>query len=173
MLIQFYAEKLLFKACHGSGLVVLTAYLLLVCPGGTPGQGELDRVGGRFSAWLWQELTRGSIYKIDVVLSASPSYCGNHIPIFTKNKIHPLPLRLPQAPARTYLSLQETLRLLSLSSNIKFVQNIFRGIRHGFSSLAYQSVSICPCSIDNKFSGFLVVLVLCWEYRPARVSQSE
>ena len=59
----------------------------------------------------------------------------------------------------------ETFRLLSLSSyfsasNIKFY-TIFTGICHGFSSMAYQPVCVCPCSIDNKFSGFLIVLVLC------------
>ena len=44
-----------------------------------------DGVGGRKSAGDWQRLTRGSVYKIDVVLSAGPGYCGNHIPIFTEN----------------------------------------------------------------------------------------
>ena len=92
MLIQFYAEKLLFKPWPGPGLwsLVLTVYLLLSSPACKLVR-ERDRVGGRFPAGLWQQLTRGSIYKIDVVLSASPSYCGNHIPIFTKNKTPHLP----------------------------------------------------------------------------------
>ena len=71
-----------------------------------PGQWR-DGVGGSLPAGEWQGLTRGSIYKIDVVLSASASYCGNHIPISTKNKTHHLPLPL-LAPG-TGLSLQTIL----------------------------------------------------------------
>ena len=129
-----------------------------------------DRVGGRFPAGLWQQRTRGSIYKIDVVLSASQSYCGNHIPIFTKNKTHHhhLPLLLPPLTSDCPLHhiFQHQILILNLSK-------IFTGICHGFSSMAYQPVCLCPRSIDNKFSGFLIVLELWGEHRGARGCHSQ
>ena len=144
---------------------MLTVNLLLGCP-----ECNLvrrgDRVGGRFPAGLWQQRTRGSIYKIDVVLSASASYCGNHIPISTKNKTHHLPL--PRLPLQPGLSLQT---ILIFQHQISNFSSIFTGICHGFSALAYRPVCICPRSSDNKFSGFLIVLVLCWEHHGASVSQ--
>ena len=145
---------------YGLCFLVLTVYLLLRSPACNLVR-ERDRVGGRFPAGLWQQRTRGSIYKIDVVLSASQSYCGNYIPIFTKNKTHHhLPLLLP--PLTTQQNpdcpldhiFQHQILILNLSK-------IFTGICHGFSSMAYQPVCLCPRSIDNKFSEFLIVLVLC------------
>ena len=66
-----------------------------------PGQWR-DGVGGSLPAGEWQGLTRGSIYKIDVVLSASPGYCGNHIPIFTENTTASATYQLQEELSRIY-----------------------------------------------------------------------
>ena len=95
---------------YGPWSLVLTVYLLLRSPACNLVR-ERDRVGGRFPAGLWQQRTRGSIYKIDVVLSAGPGYCGNHIPIFTKNKTHDLPLLLPTPRTRASSQCQSLLFL--------------------------------------------------------------
>ena len=142
MLIQFYAEKLLFKPWPGPGpwSLVLTLYLLLSSPACKLVR-ERDRVGGRFPAGLWQQRTRGSIYKIDVVLSASQSYCGNHIPIFTKNKTPHLP---PPPPASAPMYPHAQIFLFRKHSEYCPYSHIFQHQIWNFTQYLQESVMVFP-----------------------------